>query len=79
MAVDVATSGWASIGWSPSGGMKGSDVVIANVISSSSNTQAPVPYHLSGYKLTDVQPSSNFSLGNAELESSPQNGRTTFR
>ena len=79
MAVDVATSGWASIGWSPTGGMKGSDVVIANALSSFSNSPAPMPYYLAGYKLADVQPSSNFALKNAELESSPKNGATTFR
>ena len=79
MAVDVATSGWASIGWSPTGSMEGSDVVIANALSSVSNSLAPMPYHLAGYTLADVQPSGNFVLRNAELESSPQNGATTFR
>ncbi|GJP71209.1 hypothetical protein CLOP_g2055 [Closterium sp. NIES-67] len=55
-----AAAGWFSVAWSSDGRMAPADTVFGNLPGG-----AVAAYYMSGYGMSDVQPTSSFSIGNA--------------
>eukprot|EP00475_Leptophrys_vorax_P026473 TRINITY_DN3737_c0_g2_i2.p1 TRINITY_DN3737_c0_g2~~TRINITY_DN3737_c0_g2_i2.p1 ORF type:complete len:622 (+),score=22.69 TRINITY_DN3737_c0_g2_i2:503-2368(+) len=76
MAAEVATTGWASVGWSPDGKMASSDAAIGNLPTGTvANGAAVSAHYMTGYGMGDVQPTTGFTMTETVVEAS-SNGKT---
>ncbi|GJP86960.1 hypothetical protein CLOP_g16920 [Closterium sp. NIES-67] len=57
-AAGRAKGGWISLGWSPKGKMSPADAVIGNMVGG-----LVMPYVIKGYKMSKLQPTSAFKIG----------------
>ncbi|CAI5511298.1 unnamed protein product [Closterium sp. Naga37s-1] len=69
----AAAAGWFSVGWSATGRMAASDAVVGNLAGG-----AVQAVYMSGTAQSDVQPTSSFDIGNAQLATSPS-GSTVLK
>ncbi|GJP30775.1 hypothetical protein CLOM_g15499 [Closterium sp. NIES-68] len=72
-AGSAAAAGWFSVGWSSTGRMAGSDAVVGNLAGGGVKA-----VYMSGTGQSDVQPTSSFDIGNAQLATSAS-GSTVLR
>ncbi|CAI5991763.1 unnamed protein product [Closterium sp. NIES-65] len=71
-AGSTAAAGWFSLAWSADGRMAPADAVIGNLPGG-----AVAAYYMSGYAMSDVQPTSSFDIGNA-VQTTSASGSTVI-
>ncbi|CAI5503629.1 unnamed protein product [Closterium sp. Naga37s-1] len=80
LAAEAATSGWVSVGWSPSGRMYPAEAAIGNLPAGTLSTGAAAAvgaYSMTGYGASDVAVTSSFAVTDAAVEAG--NGRTVIK
>ncbi|GJP68706.1 hypothetical protein CLOP_g25369, partial [Closterium sp. NIES-67] len=72
-AGSTAAAGWFSLAWSADGRMAPADTVFGNLPGG-----AVAAYYMSGYGMSDVQPTSSFSIGNT-VQTTSASGSTIIK